>query len=60
MNKEELFKSWESEFYDKFSQDVILEEMHFQSIAIGFFVAKGLDIEESLSMYNYCVKNGKF
>lgn len=60
MWQEIFFKAWESEFYDKYSDNELLEDEDFKSIAIGFFIAKGLNIEESRLMYSYCIKNAKY
>jgi hypothetical protein len=58
--KKELFSQWESEFYDKYAYDANLQEELFRSLAIGFFVAKGCNINDSFAMYNYCKIQGKF
>lgn len=58
--KENYYHMWTSEFYDKFVADESLETEYFQSIAIGFFIAKGLNVEQSREMYHYCVDKGKF
>jgi hypothetical protein len=60
MNKEELFKQWESELYDKYSNDEMMADEDFRSMAIGFFIAKGLALEESIEMYQYCINQGKW
>lgn len=51
---------WTSEFYDKYGDDESLENEYFHSIAIGFFIAKGLNINQSREMYNYCIDKNKF
>lgn len=60
MNKNLLFKQWESEFYDKHSDNELLEDEDFKSIAIGFFIAKGLNIEQSRLMYSECIRENKY
>lgn len=60
MNQEELFDAWCNEFYNKYSKDESLIGEDFCSISIGFFIAKGLNIDESFKMYDYCIKKGKF
>lgn len=60
MNKEELFISWEKEFYDKYSNDPIFDLHEFQGIALGFFIAKGLNVDQALDMYEYCIEKDKF
>lgn len=57
--KENYYLLWTSEFYDKYVGDVSLESEDFKSIAIGFFVAKGLNLEQSRDMYEYCIDKGK-
>lgn len=57
--KEQLFKKWESEFYDKFNLKQFFNE-DFRSIALGFFIAKGYSIKDAREMYKYCVSKGKF
>lgn len=60
MNKEELYTQWETEFYDKHADEDGLSEMDFEAIAVGFFIAKGLTVDEAFQMYRYCVEKGKF
>ena len=36
-----MFKLWEEEFYDKYIVDQRVAMEDFQSIAVGFFIAKG-------------------
>jgi len=63
-SKEVLFEEWCSEFYDKFTDkesSEILEDQDFESLAIGFFIAKGLTVIESVDFYRtQCVTNSKF
>lgn len=56
---DELYNMWVTEFHDKFELDY-LEDYEFKGIALGFFIAKGCNIEESESMYDYCIEKGKF
>lgn len=58
--KEKYFEMWEEEFYDPYSEDDTLEECYFESVAIGFFIAKGLKPLDALKMYDYCVENSKY
>lgn len=58
--KEQLFKKWESEFYDKFDLDKECYDDDFKSIALGFFIAKGCNIKDAREMYQYCINKGKF
>lgn len=60
MNQEELFDTWCNEFYNKYSKEEALIGEDFRSISLGFFIAKGLSVDESFQMYDYCVKKGKF
>lgn len=60
MNKEKMFQSWVNEFYDKYIIDQRVAMEDFQSIAVGFFVAKGLTLDEAYEMYQYCIKREKF
>lgn len=60
MDKEMLFKMWESEFWDPYSDDEIMQDQYFTGVAIGFFIAKGCTPSEALEVYNYCIKKGKF
>jgi hypothetical protein len=60
MDKNKFFLMWESEFYDKYSDSEILIDEDFRSIAIGFFISKGLNIEESLEMYQFCISKKKW
>lgn len=58
--KEELFKQWEIEFYDKFDLENELYDADFESIAFGFFIAKGCTLGEARKMYQHCIIQGKF
>ena len=58
--KDSFFNMWERDFYDEFANDEDLQDEDFGSIAIGFFVAKGLDIEKAYEAYQHCIKKGKF
>ena len=60
MDKDKLFKQWETEFYDKHSNDEALAEEDFRSIALGFFIAKGLTPDEAAVMYSHCISKGKY
>lgn len=60
MNKKELYKQWKAEFYDKYAASDDCQDLYFESIAVGFFVAKGTTVEEAIDMYHYCVKQGNF
>lgn len=60
MDKEKLFKQWETEFYDKHSNHELLSEADFDSVALGFFIAKGLSPDEASTMYQYCIEKGKY
>lgn len=60
MNKEELFNQWESELYDKHGDDERMIDEDFRSIALGFFIAKGLNLNESYEMYQFCISKGKW
>lgn len=60
MNKEELFNQWESELYDKYAKNEIMMDEDFRSIALGFFIAKGLTLNESYEMYQFCISKGKW
>lgn len=55
-----MFKLWEEEFYDKYIVDQRVAMEDFQSVAVGFFIAKGCSIDESYEMYNYCKLKQKF
>jgi len=55
-----MFKYWESEFYDKYAIDERTDSEDFRSIAIGFFIAKGLNLDEAYETYEYCIKKQKF
>jgi hypothetical protein len=57
---QQLFELWEKSFYDKYSSVEELQEEDFRSIAIGFFVANGCNVDESYKMYEYCISKGKF
>lgn len=58
--KDYYFGLWEAEFYDPHARHEYLEEELFSSIAIGFFVAKGLNVDESYEMYDFCQEKGKY
>jgi len=60
MNKEHMFKLWEEEFYDKYIVDQRVAMEDFQSIAVGFFIAKGCSLDESYEMYEHCKLKQKF
>jgi hypothetical protein len=60
MDKDNLYKQWEEELYDKYTYDNILVEVEFRSLAIGFFIAKGLTPLQGSDMYQECIRRGKF
>lgn len=60
MDNDTLFYQWSAEFYDKYADEESVANLDFESIAIGFFVAKGLTLDESLKMYQRCIQLGKF
>ncbi len=60
MDKEELFNKWESELHDKYAEDEKMMDQDFCSIALGFFIAKGLTLDESYEMYQFCISKGKW
>lgn len=60
MDKDKLFDEWVEEFYDKYIVDQRIAMEDFQSIAVGFFIAKGLTLDEAYEMYEYCKKRNKF
>ena len=61
MSKEEkLVKQWVTEFYDKYSEDGGMDEHDFESIALGFFIAKGATPHEAWELYQECIELGKF
>jgi len=60
MDKEALFKQWSDEFYDKYIIDQRIAMEDFQSIAVGFFIAKSLTLDEAYDMYEYCKQRNKF
>ena len=59
-NKEKYFSQWETEFYDVYGKREELEEEDFQSIAVGFFIAKGLTLDDAYKMYSFCISKGKY
>ena len=59
-NKDYYFDMWEKDFYDVYAESRSLENSDFESIALGFFIAKGLDIDNSNAMYQYCITKNKF
>lgn len=58
--KEYYFALWEKDFYDPFSHMSIIEECDFESIAVGFFIASGLQPSEAFEMYKYCIEKDKY
>ncbi len=58
--KEYYFSLWEKDFYEPFSNKTILESYDFESISIGFFIASGLGISDSITMYQYCISKDKY
>ena len=58
--KEYYFALWEKDFYDPFSHRSELEDCDFESIAIGFFIASGLQLSEAFTMYKYCIEKDKY
>ena len=57
---ESMFSQWETEFYDKVDHEGLVD-CDYASIAIGFFIAKGLTVDQSVRVYyDYCVKKGKY
>jgi hypothetical protein len=58
--KEYYFSLWEKDFYDPFENSNLLRDCDFESIAVGFFIASGLQPQEAFSMYNYCITNEKY
>lgn len=61
MDQKKLLKEWVV-FYDSLvkNDECLIENLHFESIAVGFFGAHGLTLEESKAMYNLCINIGKF
>jgi hypothetical protein len=60
VEKEEYFIKWESEFYDVYKEREELDDEDFKSIAVGFFIAKGLTLDEAYKMYSFCISKGKY
>jgi hypothetical protein len=58
--KEYYFSIWEKDFYEPFGGNRILESHDYESIAIGFFIASGLSISDSIRMYEYCISKDKY
>lgn len=58
--KEYYFSLWEKDFYDMFAESYILRDYDFESIAIGFFIASGLQPSDALEMYKYCIEKEKY
>ena len=57
---EKYYKMWEEEFYDKYADQDWCYDQLFQSIAYGFFIAKGLEPELAHELYEYAITKGKF
>jgi hypothetical protein len=67
VEKDKLYEQWCDEFYDIIVEEdddetgAILDEQDFRSIAIGFFVAKGLSVLEAYNLYeSHCIPQGKY
>ena len=58
--KEYYFSLWEKDFYEPFAESSILRDCDFESIAIGFFVASGLQPSDAIEMYQYCIEKDKY
>lgn len=53
---ENLCQAWYDEFYSKYSEEEILQDQDFESVAFGFFIAKGKTPEEAKELYGYCIQ----
>lgn len=58
--KDNLFKMWETELYDKLDLEEEFGDYVFEHLAVGFFIAKGCSPEEARNMYQHCINKGKF
>lgn len=58
--KEYYFSLYEKDLYDPFAESSILRDCDFESIAIGFFIAAGLQPSDAFKMYEYCIKREKY
>lgn len=47
-------------FYDANSKDVGLEEVCFESLAIGFFLGLGCTIDQAKDLWQECIRVGKY
>ena len=61
---EQLIQEWKEEFYEKYANhedlevESILENQEFESVAIGWFVARGATPQRALKLYFECIERG--
>ena len=60
MTDEELIQKWIVEIYDNEDVMQISENLDYNSLAIGFFMALGKSYEQAEDLYRICIQRNVF